>query len=166
MPLIECSSCKQELDTTRYSRCPNCGMDPKAKAPSLLAGPKTSATSSTATSTAVSPTTNPTTTKSTDRPPMTAAQADRIIALLESRTRKRVDVAARAEQASGVLTTLAWIAIALGGLGLIGTMATMFSGALWSGLLSAAAVIAFTALNWAVLTVASVVAGYVANRST
>lgn len=98
---------------------------------------------------------------------MTSAQADRLIRLLEAQQpKRRVDVAKRAASASGILDVFAALVLVLSGLGLLGAIWTMFTTGFLSGLMTAVIVLAGGALYWASLTVASVIAGYVANKSS
>lgn len=144
---------------TKHSRCPHCGTGPGATRAPVPAATGTTAAPLLGTAAA---TAGP---ASETAAPMTQAQASRVIELLERRAPRRVDVAGPAALASRVLQTMAVIVLFLGMLGIAGALVSMFTAGFWQGLLIGMGTIAATAAYWAGLTVASVIAGYIANRS-
>jgi hypothetical protein len=98
--------------------------------------------------------------------PMTREQADRLISLIEKQViRPQIDLRRRAGDVSEVLT---WLANALGLIGAALAVLQLFlfgrTGIL-PGLLNLAVVVLATGTIWGLLTAASVVAAFVANRS-
>lgn len=155
MPTVMCKNCGRPWMDTKYTRCPHCGTADgntdsavPAEAP---AAPSRSTPFAPSSGESVAP--------------MTRAQADRIIKLLEHRTRRRVDVVEPAVGASQILQVLAAIVLILGALGVIGAVVAAINVGFWQGLLLGVSVAAVTALNYATLTVCYVIAGYIANRS-
>lgn len=163
MPVIICSACTKSWMDTKYAVCPECGTPAGVNgSDSRAAGPATAQTQ---------PSSSQYPGPANHMPPvgphspMTKAHAERIIQLLEERSTRRVDVVSRAVSASNLLEVLATIVLVLGGIGVLIGAITIFTTGLGSGLLFIVIALASTAAYWASLTVASVVAGYVANRS-
>jgi len=103
---------------------------------------------------------DPTSSKASPR-----AQAARIIELLERPLTTRVRIASQASQAHGVLAVLTALSLVAGiVLGLVGLVVMASEGFLY-GLTFILITAAYAGLSWGLLTTASVVAGYVANRS-
>ena len=98
--------------------------------------------------------------------PMTREQADRLISLIEKQViRPQIDVRRRAGDVSEVLRWLGNVMGLVGGaLAVLQLFSFGFTG-LIQGLLNLAVLLMATGTSWGLLTLASVVAAYVANRS-
>ena len=172
MPTIICTNCGKPWMDTKHRACPTCHTpadgartveEPAGSAPESTSAHGTDRIAQRVSRVDTSSTAPP---ASAGAFGMTKDQADRIIDLLERRTKKKVEVTEPAVRASGVLRTLAVVVVIVGVVGLVLSLVAMAQVGFLYGLTVALGVVAYTALTWASLTVASVVSGYVANRST
>lgn len=170
MSTVICTNCSKPWMDFKYSACPHCATKPKSggeEEASISRSEADVADKLGARPAAESRMPSPSSTRASNgQGGLSSEQADRIITLLESRSTRRVDVAQRAEQASNVMSNLALLVLIIGAFGAALSVVAMVKLGFFLGLLYLGVVTVSTALYWGMLTTASVVAGYVANRST
>lgn len=150
MPTIICHECLKPWMDTKHRVCPFCGAEPldegdprREAAISAAAGGR----------------------RDDDGTAITREQAARIITLLEQQTGGRIPVREKATQAHEVLALMASVTLGLGLLVAVVGFFSMFPEHFVSAVITLASSLAGTTIGWGLLTAASVVTGYVANRS-
>jgi hypothetical protein len=84
-----------------------------------------------------------------------------------------VNITAKAQNVARIFDTLAWVVLIFGGLtagltllvGLFGAMADGYIASLVTGIIVAVGIGIYTALLWASITLGTIIAGYIANKS-
>lgn len=157
MPTVICNQCGKPWMDTKYRQCPTCGASAgRMDARSGPALPNRTLSVTPLTGAKVDP---------TEAWVAIDANVSKILEQLERRTTVRVDIGKDATRASEALQLLAFIVVGLGVIGGVIQVIAVASLGLLAILTVVAATAIVTTMSWGLLTVASVVAGYVANRS-